>query len=270
MAEYGYTSGDYTTSSRMFPRTEPVGMNYGAEMFPTEPVGMNYRAAKGPVTVDGRGKTQPVIYFPDSYGTKPFVEQPEHKYSSPANRWGRPSSPVHDRDSQRTGEFFTKIQTEVSQSTRSPPNSTMDWRQPPYSTGHNGSSGYGGYSEYSKNDSWNRPSGSTIRNDGFDDYHRRNDRAMEVMNTSGGWGSRPNSGGWSATSGSSLTKPTNNIGEAVETLKEAATSTFSRQGGSAPVSAGPRYAETTDSMDAARRYGNFKLTSRSPKSVGFY
>ncbi|RVX18879.1 hypothetical protein CK203_006809 [Vitis vinifera] len=116
----------------------------------------------------------------------------------------------------------------------------MDLRQPPYSTGHNGSSGYGGYSEYSKNDSWNRPSGQL------------------------------NSGGWSATSGSSLTKPTNNIGEAVETLKEAATSTFSRQGGSAPVSAGPRYAETTDSMDAARRYGNFKLTSRSPKSVGFY
>ena len=78
MAEYGYTSGDYTTSSRMFPRTEPVGMNYGA--------------AKGSVTVDGRGKTQPVIYFPDSYGTKPFVEQ------RAVNRRGRPSNPVDDRD----------------------------------------------------------------------------------------------------------------------------------------------------------------------------
>ena len=134
----------------MFSRAEPTSRNDGA--------------ANGLVRVDSVGITQPVIYFPDSYGTKPFVEQ------RAVNRRGRPSNPVDDRD------------------WGSSPYSTMDLRQPPYSTGHNGSSGYGGHSEYSKNDSWNRPSGNTIRNDGFDDYHRRIDRAMEVMNTSGGVG----------------------------------------------------------------------------------
>ncbi|RVX18926.1 hypothetical protein CK203_006808 [Vitis vinifera] len=73
----GYTRGDYTTS-RMFSRAEPTSRNDGA--------------ANGLVRVDSVGITQPVIYFPDSYGTKPFVEQ------RAVNRRGRPSTPVDDRD----------------------------------------------------------------------------------------------------------------------------------------------------------------------------
>ena len=220
MAQYGYTSRDYNTS-------------YGA--------------------ATGQGRTKPAGYYSDSYGTKPFVEQTEYKYSSPANKWGRPSSPVHDRDSQRAGEFFTKIQTEVSQQhTSSPSYGAMNWRQPPYSTGQHCNNGYTECSNPPvKNDSWNRPSESyTVGNGGFEDYHSRNDRTG---------GNRHGNEGWSTKSGSALSGPTNNIGAAVETLKEA-TAMFT-----APVSAGHGYGD----MDATRRYGNFKSTSR-PNNGGYY
>lgn len=192
-------------------------------------------------SVTGPGITNPAGYFSDGYSTKP--------YSSPANTWGTQSTPIHHHDH----------------------NSHTNWRQPPYTMGHSDCST--GHTECSnhhiKNDFWSRPSHDNYtqgNSRGFDDYYRRNDRTV-TANKTGGWDtSRHGNGGWSTTSDSTLlSEPTNSIGGAVETLKEAAAM-------SNPSSAGygyGGYGQSVD-MDATRRYGNFKLTSRPPFSGVYY
>lgn len=196
----------------------------------------------------GEYSTSNRTYFPDSssdgygYGTKPFAQQTDYKYSSrsPANTWG-------------TG-------------------SGQDWRQPPYSSGsHYGGSGRYSSTEhsiassaathdYGMNDSWNRPLYQTTRNDCSS--------KMQGMNN--GWGSsRPNTGNggvaWSGTSDycypSSLSTPTNNIGAALETLKEAA---------ALPASSSAVVGGFQPPVSSEHRYDKWKLTSRPPDSGRYY
>ncbi|KAA8545003.1 hypothetical protein F0562_019780 [Nyssa sinensis] len=125
------------------------------------------------------------------------------------------------------------------------------------------------------NSDWNKPSGSTIPNESSDDYYRRNDILKEptVIKKEGwerqspkGWVTRP-------TYDTPLSKPTNDIGAAVEYLKEAAKSLSlspaappaapqSRLTSPAVSTVPKRDTETIDSKEAARRYGNFNIESR--------
>lgn len=203
------------------------------------------------------------------------VRVEEYKHSPPANRWGRPSSPVHDRPPE-VEQFITKIQTEVSEvPTRHGPLTAMNWRQhhnPPKAL--NGTGGYGEYGNYGKDDYWNKPNSNIIirsdPSDGDDDYYHRNDGTKEpTITNSNGWGGRPKQAEWATPPGSKLTRPTSDIGAAVEILKEAAMPSSGQPVRfSTPAPTVPKYAETIDSKEAARRYGNFKPTPRPDLTGG--
>ncbi|XP_059652626.1 uncharacterized protein LOC132299819 [Cornus florida] len=235
-----------------------------------------------PVIVDAEGRKRPIIsYTPtatQSYVTKverivehvrtPIVTT-EYQYSTPTrveplneygvvnNKWGRPSSPVHDRP-QKVEEFITKVQTEVSRPARTGIVGT--WRNPA------GTNGYGDqYNSYNNNNNsdWNKPSGN---------YKHDESLADPFIVNKEGWGRESTPKGWTSTPGrdTPLSKPTNDIGTAVEYLKEAShspsiTSPPPQSRFGVPISTTPRketYTETIDSREAARRYGNFNFSSR--------
>ncbi|KAJ4719583.1 Nodulation-signaling pathway protein isoform 1 [Melia azedarach] len=205
----------------------------------------------------------------------PFVT--EYKHSShtkvePLNHhghvednWHKPSSPVHDRP-HKVDEFLTKVQTEVSQPKKFGPPSPY-WRQSPNSTGYHGH-GTTGYGDYSKD--WHKPSGNTIRNGDHHGHYQNNGSQVEpTLITSGGW-ARPSRSGWAVPPDASLSRPTNDIGAAVEFLKEVAkpssvtTSPHTRF--TVPITTGQKkdgYGETIDSREASKRYGNFPPSFQS-------
>uniref|UniRef100_A0A5B6YJE1 Uncharacterized protein n=1 Tax=Davidia involucrata TaxID=16924 RepID=A0A5B6YJE1_DAVIN len=255
MAGYGYTNRGYTTYQGTDPRADDWSrQSYGGS-------GYSDHVCR-PVIIDAEGRKRPVIsYTPgnsESYVTSERIVEHVHtpvvvtdyKYGPPTtkvetvkdygvvnSKWGRPSSPE---------DFITKVQTEASRPARTGLLSTTNWPNTPNSTGYNGTTGYGEYSNYS-NSNWTRPSGNVIRDDSFSDYYRRNDGVKE----------RQSPKGWTTTQTSHdtpLSRPTNDIGAAVEYLKEAAQS-LSVTG--APATQ-PRI---IDSTEAARRYGNFNLAS---------
>lgn len=226
-----------------------------------------------PVRVEEYKSSSPGKVDEHKYSHPVRVE--EYKHSPPANRWGRPSSPVHDRPPE-VEQFITKIQTEVSEvPTRHGPLTAMNWRQhhnPPKAL--NGTGGYGEYGNYGKDDYWNKPNSNIIirsdPSDGDDDYYHRNDGTKEpTMTNSNGWGGRPKQAEWATPPGSKLTRPTSDIGAAVEILKEAAMPSSGQPVRFAtPAPTLPKYAETIDSKEAARRYGNFKPTPRPDLTGG--
>ncbi|KAJ4719584.1 Nodulation-signaling pathway protein isoform 2 [Melia azedarach] len=243
-----------------------------------------------PVIVDADGRKHPIVYNP-GYNTgttvtktETVVEQhvhssfgPEYKHSShtkvePLNHhghvednWHKPSSPVHDRP-HKVDEFLTKVQTEVSQPKKFGPPSPY-WRQSPNSTGYHGH-GTTGYGDYSKD--WHKPSGNTIRNGDHHGHYQNNGSQVEpTLITSGGW-ARPSRSGWAVPPDASLSRPTNDIGAAVEFLKEVAkpssvtTSPHTRF--TVPITTGQKkdgYGETIDSREASKRYGNFPPSFQS-------
>ncbi|TXG65802.1 hypothetical protein EZV62_007077 [Acer yangbiense] len=208
-------------------------------------------------------------YNKHSSPTKVVVPLKDHGYGE--DKWhSKPLSPVHERP-QKVEEFITKVQIDASRPNRFPLSSNV-WRQSPNSDKgyHGNTTGYGrDYSDLSSKESY-KPSVHTIRNEDYDDYnYRRNDTPKEpTMNTSGGW-IRPNQSAWASPPNSSLSKPTNDIGTAMEILKESArptpvttTAPYSRF--TVPLSTGPKrdgYSNTIDSKEAQRRYANSNLSS---------
>lgn len=280
MAGHGYSTRSYTTYNGVQPHTAGWGK-------PTYDAYSDHICR--PVILDAEGRKQPIISYTspnhqtESYVTKTetiieHVQSPrvtnDYRYGSPpkdygtTNKryWGKPASPVRERP-QKVEEFITEVQTEVFRPTRTSPLSTTNWRQAPKS--HHGNTGYGEHN----NDFSNRE-----RNKPINDAYRRDEILAEPgMVTTGGW-ARPNRAAWAASTPShdtSLTNPTNDIGSAVEYLKEVATKPSSHGSSFVPQ---PRfsvtvprrdtnYSDTIDSREAARRYASFNLGSR-PFSTG--
>ncbi|KAJ9682239.1 hypothetical protein PVL29_018224 [Vitis rotundifolia] len=229
-----------------------------------------------PVIIDAMGRKRPIVCFNPISNTETYVTQTETiVFRTPAvTEWGRPSSPVHDRPP-KVEQFINKIQTEVSEvPTRPGPLTAMNWRQhhnPPKAP--NGTGGYGEYSDYGKDDYWSKPNSNIIiqshPSDGDDDYYSRNDGTKEpTITNSNGWG-RPKQAEWATPPGSKLTRPTSDIGAAVEILKEAAMPSSGQPVRFAtPAPTVPKYTETIDSKEATRRYGNFKKTPRPDLTGG--
>ncbi|TXG65806.1 hypothetical protein EZV62_007081 [Acer yangbiense] len=209
-------------------------------------------------------------YNKHSSPTKVVVPLKDHGYGE--DKWhSKPLSPVHERP-QKVEEFITKVQTDASRPNRFPLGANVRRQSPNSNKGYHGNTtGYGSeYSDLSSKESY-KPSVNTIRNEDYDDYNdRRNDTPKEpTMNTSGGW-IRPNQSSWASPPNSSLSKPKNDIGTAMEILKESArptpvttTAPYSRF--TMPLSTGPKrdgYSNTIDSKEAQRRYANSNLSSR--------
>ncbi|CAK9143094.1 unnamed protein product [Ilex paraguariensis] len=191
---------------------------------------------------------------------------------------------------QKVEEFVTKIQTDVSQPTR-PDSSPTYWRDTPNSIGYNGNAGYGGYKNFNNRE---KP----------DDYYcSRNDTFTDPNLNNRDGQDRPDSKGWAMQPPSPpLSKPTNDIGTAVEFLKGAIT-TLTQPRFGIPVSAMPKkdpytetigveyphpqkavkpatvtftapppsivpqkepYGDIIDSREATRRYGNSNNSSAMP------
>ncbi|KAA8536942.1 hypothetical protein F0562_029420 [Nyssa sinensis] len=275
MAGYGYPNRGYTTYQGTEPRADDWSKSsYGRSGYSDQ--------VQRPVIMDAEGRKRPIVgYIPnnsESYGTSEriveYVQAPavvaDYKFGSPtkdygvvnSTKWRRPSSPVYDHP-QKVEQFMTTtVQTQVSRPARTGFSSTTNWRNAPTSTA------YGqGYGEYD----WSKPSGNVIRDDSYGDYYRRNDQIIKepTLITKDGW-ERQSAKGWAAqpSHDTPLSKPTNNVGEAVNLLKEAAQS-LSVSGAAAtpqtqfglPVSAVPK--PVVGSVDAARRYGNFNLGTRT-------
>ena len=166
----------------------------------------------------------------------------------------RPSSPAEDRPPE-VEDFLAKVQTEANRP-RFPINAA-NWRQvAPPANANNG-------------------------DNNKDDYNRKNEIATEPTTvTTGGW-ARPSRSTWRAapaTREGMLGKPTSDIAEALENLKEAATGLSVASGPpqssrnpvpfSTAAPKGDAYTETIDSREAARRYGNLNGSSRPEKAGG--
>lgn len=197
-----------------------------------------------------------IINFYNRNNSPPKVEpekewEVKDKLYNGSDKLRRPSSPAEDRP-QEVEDFLAKVQTEASRPSRFP--NAANWRQvlAPPSNANNGDN----------------------NNNNKDDYSRKNDAATEPTTvTTGGW-ARPSRSAWRAAPASregTLGKPTSDIAEAMENLKEAATGLSVASGGPPQFSRNPApkreaYAETIDSREAARRYGNFNGSSRPEKA----
>ncbi|KAJ0078706.1 hypothetical protein Patl1_23397 [Pistacia atlantica] len=267
MSGYGYNYRGYSGYNGLGPQTDTW----------SKPNSYASDHVCKPVIVDAEGRKHPVVYNPDHNTgscitkTETVVQQvhspfsSDHKHSSPTkfeyeplkeygygenqwhkpttdygygenkwhkpstgygygdDKWHKPSSPVHDRP-------HTKLQTEAS-GPRFSPLSASHWRQTP-TNGNHGNTGYGDY-----------------QNENYDGYHRKNGIGTEpTMITSGGW-ARPSHTGWASPPDTSLSKPTNDIGAAMEyltvvakpttftTSPDSTTSQYSRV--SVPISSSP-------------------------------
>ena len=152
------------------------------------------------------------------------VRLEEYRHSSPAKE------PVHDRPPPEVEQIITKIQTEVTRGpVRRGPLTALNWRQP-----RDG----------------NKPnSNGMVKSDSFDDGN--------------GWGGRKHAE-WAAAPNSNLTRPTSDIGAAVEALKDAvAPSSGQHVRFPAPTSTRHnKYTGTIDSKKAEEKYKGASLTDR--------
>jgi len=246
-----------------------------------------------PVIIDANGRKRPVISYradqnADHYVTKtetyyqqhvhPPVEY-EHKMvprwseenRAAENKFRRPSADGHPQENkfrltsadgrpQKVEEFITKVQIEASRPKERAPWDASYRRPTPKPTGYDGyTDGYDERSGFSNKDLL-KPGGNAHRNENYDDYYRKQGSNMEpTMNTSGGW-ARPSHSTWAAPPSAPLSGATNDISAAVGLLREAAKPSFS----TSPPSRyrEPAHANTIDSKEAARRYGNFNYSSR--------
>lgn len=183
------------------------------------------------------------VYSPlasDYRQNSPTKVEPFKDYGVNKEKLGKPSSPVHVNRPQKVDDILTKVQNEGSRPKFSPLSSTY-WIQNP---GQN-----------------HKPIGNT----GYYDHNRNKDTETKpAMITTDGW-SRPNRALWASPPNATLSEPTNDIGTAIEYLKEAArpystTSPTSRYIESRTRGLEPTvYAETIDNLEAAKRYRDYKV-----------
>ncbi|KAM4108573.1 hypothetical protein ACB094_03G054200 [Castanea mollissima] len=254
-------------------KTEPI-KDYGYKTEPIKDSGYKVEPVK-----DYKYKTEPV----KGYGYK-FERMRDYGYTAePVKDYGYPAEPVKD--------YGYKIEPTKDYGKRAEPIKDYGYKTEPirdyrYKTEP--------MKEYGKvepmndhkyaNDKWHRPSSpihdrpqevENPRHEINDDYLHKNENAMEptTINT-GGW-VRPNRATWSTPPPShqddaTLSKPTSDLGTAVENLKEALkplsvsspTPRFSVPLMSKTVPKKDAYTETINSREAARRYSN--LTNLPP------
>ncbi|KAL6278736.1 hypothetical protein ACE6H2_022337 [Prunus campanulata] len=161
------------------------------------------------------------------HGSPPLVE-PVRNYGYAADdNWRRPPSPPHHA----VDGFHTRIHTDASRDPRVAPFNGITWGQQPNQIGYNGTTGYGGYSDYSNNTLY-KPNGNTIRNDNYDDYHhnRKHDSGMGPINLTshGGYHGKSSHSTWISTlpvrGDGRLSIPTDDMERALHYLKESAKS----------------------------------------------
>ncbi|CAL5400660.1 unnamed protein product [Camellia sinensis] len=164
------------------------------------------------------------------YGRPPLEPVKDYRYTD--DKWRTPSSTIRDRP-QRVEEIISNVQVEPNRgATRPGFLGTTNWRNQPYS---GNSTGYGEYDNYRRDDSFTEP--TLINQDGGE--RQMFGQKYESKHPSHG--------------------PTNDIGKAVEILKEAAKTS--------PVSVAAALVSTVSKRDTyatnpASRYGNFNLSSR--------
>ncbi|CAL5379812.1 unnamed protein product [Camellia sinensis] len=257
--EYGYHSPtkiepikDYgVTNDKWQRRSSPVH-EYGY----SSPNKVEPRKDYGVTNDKWRRPSSPVHEY--GYNSPKEVEPMEYRVTN--DKWHRPSSPVQDRP-QKVEEFITSIQTEVGRPTRSGLLSAPNWRNnnPNSKIGQVCNIGYDDYTNYNDNDDWNKPNVNTIRDESLADPFIANRDARERPSRNGTW----------------LSGPTNDIGKAVEILREAVkplsvTGTAQpiptpQPRMTVPVSTTPKsdtYTETIDSREAERRYRKLNQSSR--------
>ncbi|XP_021817391.1 uncharacterized protein LOC110759615 [Prunus avium] len=203
---YGYSVDDYNKLRR--PSSPLKGYGY--------PVDDHNKLRRPSSPVKGYG------YPVDDYNKlhKPSSPVKGYGYAADDQRLRRPSSPEHDYP-QEVGNFLTKVHTEASrdQPSRVGPLSGVNWRQPPQQTGHNGTTGYGDYSDYNNKPLY-KPNGNT----NYDDYHRKNDSGS-MGPTMRSNGARPIRSTWAPPAPGHegrLTTPTDDMETALRYLKESA------------------------------------------------
>ncbi|KAL7204781.1 hypothetical protein ACSBR2_017817 [Camellia fascicularis] len=257
--EYGYHSPtkieptkDYGVANNKWQRHSSPVHEYGYSSPTKVEPGKDY----GVTNDKWRRPSSPVHEY--GYNSPKKVEPMDYRVTN--DNWHRPSSPVQDRP-QKVEEFITSIQTEVGRPTRSGLLRAPNWcnNTPNSKIGQVGNIGYDDYTNYNDNDDWNKPNVNTIRDESLADPFIANRDARERPSRNGTW----------------LSGPTNDIGKAVEILKEAvkplsvtgtAQPTPTPQPRmTVPVSTIPKsdtYTETIDSREAERRYRKLDQSSR--------
>ncbi|PIA44575.1 hypothetical protein AQUCO_01700282v1 [Aquilegia coerulea] len=236
-----------------------------------------------PVILDAQGRKRPIVsYVPtpnplmDGTVTKTetiveqvHVHQVRYGESSPTklgqtkgygvhnNGWSQPLSPSH-------------VQTEGI-----PVGSTY-WRQTHNSNGYNGPNSYGGSYDHGSN-GWKKPSGKATHDPYFGGYQGKHqmehDGSQEsTIITSGGW-VRPSHLGWAIPPNKDipLTRPTNDIGAAINYLQDAMKHTPVSMAPAKPWATIPTpTVPTIDSGEARRRYGSFSDSPQAIKTTDRY
>ncbi|OVA04360.1 hypothetical protein BVC80_1395g72 [Macleaya cordata] len=280
MADYGYTTRRFVPQENGYEawNTRNNGFETHSDGWGKTGFASNGEAVRDhvcrPVIIDAQGRKRPIIAYPPEnkmenfvtktetiieqvyapevtlYGnTSPRKVAPVKEYGVFNNGWRKPLSPERPP---RVDEFISQVQTEASRPSRTSLMSNLHWRQKPHSNGHSGISGHG------------RNSANTVHQPHFDE---RSEMALDYKQepaiiTEGGW-ARPNRAAWA--SPTALTKPTNDIGAAIDYLKEAR-ATMSQSVNMAPtqrrftvptpmVPKLETYSPANDNREALRRYG---------------
>ncbi|XP_043708031.1 uncharacterized protein LOC122657399 [Telopea speciosissima] len=275
MAGYGYKNRGYVAQekSRSGTTIQPWGSSYnGVEErsdqwrntgFPTNYEGcQDHRCS--PVIIDAEGRKHAIVACTPEDNTQYIVTKREtrgeqvhaplvtrYKDSSPTRmgptkdygtikkEWSSPVNPSYERPP-IVDEFIGKVQTEASRPTRMGPLNGAYWRRTPNPPCHDGTNGYC-------------------------------DRTQDpTVITTGGW-TRPSRVGWATPPSydSPLGKPTNDIGTAVEYIKEATKPSYDKTFTTEPRFTVPSPAvprvnfspptPAIDSKEAARRYNGLML-----------
>ncbi|KAF9621785.1 hypothetical protein IFM89_028223 [Coptis chinensis] len=304
MADYSYTNGGYMSQERSArgPRSDGWESKYGSEThspgwgkpgFATNGVAHQDHVCK-PIIVDAQGRKRPIISFGPSVDhqlnaivrkTETIIEQlhvPQATYGngSPTkvgqmkdygalnHGWNRPLNPSHDRPP-KVDEFVTKVQSEASRANNTNPANSRYWGQSGNSYSYSEPNSYSGNYENGSS-RWNKTSGNNVRDPYFGGYQGKNHMERDTNEeptiiTSGGW-ARPSHLGWAIppNKDGSLTNPTNNIGAAIDYLKDATVHTAVNTPAKPWFTVPTPTVATIDSREARRRYGS---VSESPQAV---
>lgn len=207
-------------------------------------------------------------------GTTGWSKPSNHTYEATTNGWGTPSGGTNGIGT--TG--WRKPSSPTYETT------TNGWGAP---TGGTNDIGTGGWSRPSSktNDittnGWSRPTGAATQQKFYDGYYPKNESSLDeyhtpTMTTTDAWG-RPSRVGYVKPSSyeSTITKPTSNIGAAVDYVRESVrpssvTAMAPRHVRfSAPSPTYPMYEtikETSDSKEAGQRYGGSVVTTPTTKA----
>ncbi|KAK9086569.1 hypothetical protein Syun_028963 [Stephania yunnanensis] len=192
------------------------------------------------------------------------------QYSMPYNNGSSWSASEYNNRPPRIDNFVSTIQTEASRPTKSHLESNPYWTQKPSSHSHNGINSYGKPSHDASNHKWSKPARDPYFEVANGIRHMVSDGNYQEshISTDGGW-VRPTREGWSKPASQPLAKPTNNIGTAIDLLKDAAGIVSAVSSGqpqrqfALPTISVPKvntYGPTIDSREAQKKYGGFTGT----------